>query len=159
MLLSALHAVLKDVDRDDVIDMTHKVKGSVWMADVAGFKISDPLAALESTTTAFYLYIPLFLSVLVPAVLTVILGRVCCGWICPMNLILEINDKLRKLLKKTRYNARDIKFNRKTKYGVLIGGLIVAYFIGIPILSLLYPPAIINREIFFKSTMAPGEMA
>ena len=82
--------------------------------------------------------------------ITIILGRIYCGWLCPMHLILEMNDKLRKLLLKIGYNSRNIEFNRKTKYFVLIIGLISAFFAGRPLLSLFYPPAVISRELFYK---------
>ncbi len=148
--LSFIHALFKDKDRKDVIAMSHKVKGSVWAMDIMGLKITDPLAVLESSTIGLYLYLPLLLSIVVPVLCTLILGRIYCGWICPMNLILEINDKLRNLLTKIKYNTRDIKFGRNTKYVVLIVGLIAAYFAGRPLLSLTYPPAVMSREIFYK---------
>ncbi len=148
--LSFIHALFKDYDRKEVMELSHKVKGSVWAMDIMGFKITDPLALLESTTIALYLYVPLLLSVLLPVILTIILGRIYCGWICPMNLVLEVNDKLRNLLKKIKYNTRDVKFSRNTKYAVLIVGLIAAYFAGMPLLSLIYPPAVMSREIFYK---------
>ncbi|HDY87242.1 MAG TPA: 4Fe-4S binding protein [bacterium] len=124
--------------------------GSVWTMDINGFNISDPLAALESTVITLYLYAPLILSVIIPVIITIILGKVYCGWICPMHLLLEINDWLRKKLEWTGYNTRDIKFSRNTKYWVLAVGIIVAFFAGRPLLALIYPPAIISREIFYK---------
>ncbi|MCP4397439.1 MAG: 4Fe-4S binding protein [bacterium] len=148
--LSFVHVLLKDKDRKDVIALSHTVKGSVWAMDIAGFKITDPLALLESTTIALFLYLPLLLSVVGPVLFTIILGRVYCGWLCPMNLVLEVNDKLRTLLEKIGYNTRDVKFGRNTKYAVLIVGLIAAYFAGMPLLSLIYPPAVMSREIFYK---------
>ena len=93
---------------------------------------------------------PLLLSVIIPVILTIILGKVYCGWICPMHLLLEINAWFRKKLEWTGYNTRDIKFNRNTKYWVLGVGIIIAFFAGRPLLALIYPPAIISREIFYK---------
>ncbi len=148
--LSAVHAVLGDRSRTEAVELSHKVKGSVWTAEIFGFKVSDPLAALESTTTGVMLYWPLILSIAVPVALTALLGRVYCGWICPMNLILEINDRLRRLLARAGYNVRNVRFGAFTKYAVLLVGLVVAFAVGIPILSLMYPPAIISREIFYK---------
>lgn len=148
--LSLIHTGFQGQERNQVIALTHKIKGSVWTIDVMGFKLSDPLAVLESTTTAMYFYLPMLLSLLVPVVFTVVLGRVYCGWLCPMHLLLEINDKLRHWLKKIGYNSRDVRFSRRTKYYVLGIGLLVAYFAGMPVLSLIYPPAVISREIFYK---------
>lgn len=67
-----------------------------------------------------------------------------------MNLLLEMNEKLRKLLEKFGYNTRDIRFSKNTKYYVLLFGLAIAFFAGRPLLTLIYPPAVISREIFYK---------
>ncbi|MFQ5633349.1 MAG: 4Fe-4S binding protein, partial [bacterium] len=149
-LLSLVHNSFTGQERTKVIELTHEVKGSVWTIDILGFKISDPLAVLESTTTALYFYLPMLLSVVVPVVFTALLGRVYCGWLCPMNLLLEINDKVRRLLEKIGYNTRDVKFKRKTKYWLLGLGLLAAYLAGRPLLALIYPPAVISREIFYR---------
>jgi len=148
--LSLIHSAFKGQERAKVIEMTHRVKGSVWTIDIFGYKMSDPLAVLESTTTAMYFYAPMLLSILAPVALTIIFGRVYCGWLCPMNFLLELNEKLRRLLERLKYDTRDVKFHRRTKYYVLAGGLAVAFLAGMPLLSLIYPPAVISREIFYK---------
>ncbi len=149
-IYSSIHSVFEGDNRNEVIELTHKVKGSVWTIDIFGFKMSDPLAFVESTVITVFLYGPMLLSILIPVVLTIFLGKVYCGWICPMNLLLELNDKLRGLLKKTGYNTRNIRFSTKTKYYVLLFGLIAAFAAGRPLLALIYPPAVISREIFYK---------
>ncbi len=148
--LSLIHSFFKGKERSEVINTVHKVKGTVWTIDINGFKISDPLAVIESTVVTLAPYMTLLLSALIPVIVTLLLGRVFCGWLCPMHLILEINNKLRLLLSKFGYNTRDIPFSRNTKYVVLIGGLIIAFFVGMPLLSLIYPPAIVSREIIYK---------
>ncbi|MCH7783769.1 4Fe-4S binding protein [candidate division KSB1 bacterium] len=149
-IYSEIHSFFEGYDRSEAVELTHKVKGSVWSMDIMGFKVSDPLAFIESTTITMYLYLPLLMSIIIPVVLTVILGKVYCGWICPMNLILEFNDKIRSLLNKIGYNSRDIRFSKNTKYFVLVFGLILAIFAGRPLLALIYPPAVISREIFYR---------
>lgn len=148
--LASIHSIFKGKERSKVINTTHAIKGTVWTLDINGFKISDPLAVLESTTVTFSLYVTLIVSALIPIIATVLLGRFFCGWICPMHLILEINDKLRILLSKIGYNVRDVSFNRNAKYIALVVGLVTAFFIGMPLLSLIYPPAIISREILYR---------
>lgn len=148
--LSLIHSAFKGQPRDRVVAASHKIKGSVWTIDILGFKMSDPLAVLESTTTAMYFYAPMLLSVLIPLVFTLVLGRVYCGWLCPMHFLLEINDKARRLLARLGYRTRDVKFKRQTKYYILVIGLLAAFLAGRPLLSLIYPPAVISREIFYK---------
>jgi ferredoxin-type protein NapH len=149
-VLSWLHSLFSGQGRDEVIAWTHHVKGSVWTMDLWGYKISDPLAVIESTTITLYLYLPLILSLVIPVIVTVLFGKVFCGWICPMNLLLEINDKLRTLLQRTGYQTRNILFSSATKYYTLGLGLIAAFIAGRPLLALIYPPAVISRSIFYK---------
>ncbi|MCP4213511.1 MAG: 4Fe-4S binding protein [bacterium] len=148
--LSALHLVFKGRDRDKVIAWSHKVKGSVWTIDIFGFKLSDPLAVFESSVVTMYLYWPFILSMAIPLLVTLILGRVYCGWLCPFHFVLEINAKVRRLLEKTGYPTRDIAFSRRTRYIVLAVGLVAAFFFGMPLLSLIYPPAVMSREFFYR---------
>ncbi|MFQ5648854.1 MAG: 4Fe-4S binding protein [bacterium] len=148
--LSLIHGVFTGEERSRVVEATHKVKGSVWSIDILGVKISDPLAVLESTTIALYFYLPMLLSAVIPVSVTLVLGRVYCGWICPMNLVLEINDKLRRLLERVGYNTRDVRFKPSTKTVVLLLGLGAAFVSGRPLLALIYPPAVISREILYK---------
>ncbi len=148
--LSVIHSFFQGQDRKDVVEASHQIKGSVWTINIFGLRITDPLAAVESTLVALYIYLPMVISILLPVLITIIFGRIYCGWLCPMHLLLELNDKLRGLLLKVGYNSRNIEFNRKTKYFVLIIGLISAFFAGRPLLSLFYPPAVISRELFYK---------
>ncbi len=149
-VMSVIHSLFEGQDRKDVVEISHKIKGSVWTINIFGLRITDPLAALESTFVALYIYLPMVASILLPVLLTIILGRIYCGWLCPMHLLMEMNDKLRGLLLKIGYNSRNIVFSRKTKYFVLIIGLISAFIAGRPLLSLFYPPAVISRELFYK---------
>ncbi len=68
---SAIHSIFEGDNRNEVVELTHKVKGSVWTIDVLDFKLSDPLAVLESTVLTVFLYLPLLLSAVIPVVLTV----------------------------------------------------------------------------------------
>ena len=52
----------------------------------------DPLVGLATLLTTGTLYAGLLWGV-ATIVLTIILGRFFCGWICPMNTLLEIVDR------------------------------------------------------------------
>jgi ferredoxin-type protein NapH len=132
----------------DIIPQSFVPKGSTWSITIFGYTISDPLSVLGSIFASREIYIPLLLTALIPLIFTVLLGRVFCGWLCPMNLILEINDKIRNLFKKTGNKPYNLVFKRLNKYYVLGGGLFLTVVLGFQVFPLIYPPAIVGREVF-----------
>ena len=81
----------------------------------------DPLIALGTLLTTHVIYAGLILA-LATVVLTVVFGRVFCGWICPLGTMSQFVGYLGK---KGRTNARQIDLNRyrgaqSLKYYILI---------------------------------------
>jgi ferredoxin-type protein NapH len=107
--------------------------------------LSDPLAVAEMTATSRTIYLPLWLSALIPVLFTLLLGRVFCSWMCPAGLLFELTDKLRRLLRLAEIKPGEVRFSHQNKYVVLVIGLLVAGTVGLPIFALVYPPAVISR--------------
>lgn len=124
-------------------------KGSPWSFTLFGYNISDPLAALGTVFAGREIYVPFLWTAVLPIILTILLGRVFCSWICPMNFILELNDKLRDLLKKMGQQPHNLVFKHQNKYYVLGGGLVLSLILGTQVFALVYPPAVLSRELFY----------
>jgi ferredoxin-type protein NapH len=77
----------------------------------------------------------------------VLLGRVFCSWICPVGLLLEMTDKVRRLLRVLEIHPRNLHASRRIKYGVLVVGLMLAAALAVPVLGYVYAPAILAREL------------
>ncbi|MGD2108737.1 MAG: 4Fe-4S binding protein [Phycisphaerae bacterium] len=122
-------------------------KGTLWSMRLAGFDLTDPLAAVEMTATAKTVYLPLLLSILVPVVVTALLGRVFCSWICPAGLLFEVTGKLRRLLAFLEVPPAAVRFSLRNKYVFLVAGLLVTGFIGLPLFALVYPPVVVSRIV------------
>jgi ferredoxin-type protein NapH len=135
---------------DDPAEDLDFVKGSVWSAQVGGFKISDPLAVVSQTVAERNLHWPFVLSALVPLLLTVLLGRFFCGWICPGYLLYEIGDLFRQLLNRAGIRPRDIRLPLYTKYAVLGAGVVAGLVLGGAFFPMIYPPAVIGREWYYR---------
>jgi ferredoxin-type protein NapH len=120
-------------------------KGTLWSMLVAHINLSDPLAVAEMTATSRTIYLPLWLSALIPVLFTLLLGRVFCSWMCPAGLLFELTDKLRRLLRLAEIKPGEVRFSHQNKYVVLVIGLLVAGTVGLPIFALVYPPAVISR--------------
>jgi len=122
-------------------------KGTVWSMRIGGWDLTDPLAAAEAIAASGSVHGPLLLSILGPVLVTVVLGKVFCSWICPANLLFEISGKLRKLLRLAELPPAEVEFSRANKYVLLAVGLLVAAIVGLPMFALAYPPAAMSRLI------------
>lgn len=125
------------------------VKGTTWSGNFFGLKLSDPLAVLGQMASGLTLYWPFFVTALIPVVLTAFFGRFYCGWICPATLIYELNSLLRGWLNWAGYRTGNRNFDKRLKYGVLGVGVILSAFTGSALFAIVYPPAIIGREIYY----------
>jgi len=121
------------------------MKGTLWSMKLFDLDLTDPLAAVEMAFASKKLFLPLFLSCLFWIVVTVLLGRVFCSWICPGYLLFEMTGKLRKLLRMAEVRPAEVRFSDKNKYVVLAVGLVIAGIFGLPLFALVYPPAVLSR--------------
>jgi len=126
-----------------------RVQGNPWSAHAFGLSWTDPLATLESMAASRRITVALLAALLLPVVLTRVLGRVFCSWICPAGLLFDVADRIRSRIPTARFGSRDVHFWRGHKYVLLVSGLIVGFFVGMPVLGYFYPPALLGREIGF----------
>ncbi|MDQ6992882.1 MAG: 4Fe-4S binding protein [Mariprofundus sp.] len=125
------------------------IKGNTWSATLFGLQLSDPLAVLGQLAASLQLYWPFLLSALIPVLLTIIFGRFFCGWICPATLIYEMNSSLSVWLRHLGLISGEQRLDRRLKYLVLIVGLALSTAFGSVMVALIYPPAIIGRELYY----------
>ena len=114
------------------------VAGVAWTRPVPGVEPSplvkvwflfDPLILAATWLAAHAVPIALLLSLIVLAV-TVVLGRVFCGWICPFGTIHDLagrffDGRRRKARPREHWSPR-----QRVKYYLLIGFLVMAVFGG-----------------------------
>jgi ferredoxin-type protein NapH len=120
-------------------------KGTLWSMRLGGFDVSDPLAAAELVASSKTLHGPMLLSVVLPVLVTLLLGRVFCSWMCPGYLLFEIGGKLRGLLRLAELPPPVVRFSHGNKYVFLGVGLLVAAVTSRPLFALIYPPAAVSR--------------
>lgn len=139
--------------------LVERTQGTIWSARLFGVSLSDPLAGAEAVVSSRSFYKPMLWSLLIPVAITFLLGRVFCGWICPMNTLLEVVDKCRRLLRIAEIPEHDVKFSLKNKYLILAIVLGLVGMTGVPFVALFYPPAVMSREVHlfvFGSTVGIG---
>jgi len=133
--------------RKAIIERAHSFTGSPWSAQVFGVPMTDPLAVSESALASRNVRWVLFSSLLIPLGLSLVLGRVFCGWICPMGFFFDMADKIRTVLDRVlEIRSFNVRISPYGKYFVLGIGLIFTLAFGLPILHYIYPPALFGAE-------------
>lgn len=124
--------------------------GSLSSSSIAGISLLDPFAALQvvaaSKTFAFD-----WLLFTLPVIVFygIIRGRAFCGWVCPVNLLLEGVDILRKKLNIT---VKESPIPRHIKLWVALGVLVFSAIASVPLFEALSPISAVNKGILFGST-------
>ena len=123
--------------------------GSLSSSQVFGLTLLDPFAFLQVTFASKSLDVQWLLFVLPVLVVYGVIGaRVFCGWICPVNLLLEGVDFLRK---KLGIKVRERALPRRTKIGMLLGTLLLSAVLCVPVFELVSPIGAINKGMLFGS--------
>ncbi|MBI5485868.1 MAG: 4Fe-4S binding protein [Deltaproteobacteria bacterium] len=118
----------------------------------------DPFLALSTLLGTGILYKGLVLALLTAAV-TLVLGRVFCGWLCPLGTLQHAVAWLRRKLPAGRRRARNTWHPaQRTKYGVLLAALGAA-LAGSSLVALLDPIAIAFRGLALSVMPAVGHAA
>lgn len=129
---------------------TFALSGDTWSFAIGDFRLTHPVAFLESWVSAKVIYLPLLVSALIPLGLTLVLGRVFCSWLCPVGFILELNTKCNKLFEKLglHYEIRIPDF----RHLILALSLVFGFFLAFPVISVFDPPHILGRELMYFFT-------
>ena len=132
--------------RKTILKRAQQYYGSVWSLHVPGLSMTDLLAGLESIVTSRTLIWVLLVSLVIPLIVTILFGKVYCSWVCPMGLLFEAGEKLRRFVQFLEIRPLNVKFSPLNKYILLVIGLLLGFFLGLPLLHYIYPPALLGRE-------------
>lgn len=141
-----VHRAVSDLDEPE--RLTQAVRGSVWTFKAGNWIVSDPLAVVDFMAASRSLWDRFLLTALVPLLLSLLLGRVFCGWICPADLLFEVGNKIRNWAG----IERDVSFSRFTKYTILVAGLVGGVILGAQVFAEIYPPRIVSGELYLWIT-------
>lgn len=123
--------------------------GSLSSSSVGGVVLLDPFAALQAaaaskTPSADWLLYALPVLIFYG----LIRGRAFCGWVCPVNLLLEVEDAVRR---KLRIEVREAPVPRHAKLGVAGAVLALSALTSVPVFEAFSPISALNKGILFGS--------
>ena len=130
--------------------------GSLSSSDIFGITLIDPYAMLQVALAARSFELAWLWAVLPIFLFYVVLGaRVFCGWVCPVNLVLEFTEWLRKKLKIQGANRQ---LPRKSKVAVMVIFLLLAFAVAQPLFETISPIAALGKTLLFGSLAGLGTL-
>lgn len=127
------------------------LSGTFSGSSVFGFQLLDPFAMLQVLCASKSFNLTWLIAVLpVLLVYGIIRGRVYCGWVCPVNLFLEVIDWLRAKLKIKVYER---VLPRKAKVGVAAAVLVLSALVSVPVYEVINPQSVLNKGLVLGSTV------
>ena len=113
------------------------------------FYFADPYAVLQTLFSGFLVSLDIAIGALIViGFYALIGGRAFCSWVCPMNLVTDLAAWLRARLGLSNKNQQFL-INRKTRYFILVMGLVLSFFIGTAAFEIINPISMLYRGIVF----------
>lgn len=126
--------------------------GALWFV--------SPLEGLESLLITKSFYMPALIGMSIPVIVAFLLGRVFCSWLCPVNFLLELVDRIRRVISRRRFLQNRLVVAKKILWFTLIIELLMSMVLGAPLFVFLSPPGLVGREImmlvFFRTLAIEG---
>ncbi|TCK03377.1 4Fe-4S binding protein [Phorcysia thermohydrogeniphila] len=126
------------------------VQGWFQSIGIGNLWVVSPLEGLESILTAKFFYMPSLVGMVVPVVVALLMGRVFCSWMCPIEFLSVVTDKFLGIFsKKLKYRKDLISLPHKILWFALTTELLLTMVIGYPMFVWWSPPGLVGREIMF----------
>lgn len=111
--------------------------------------LSDPFAVLQMLFAGAIISFDIALGAFIIAIFYFIIGgRAFCSWVCPVNIITDFANYLRRVLKFDEVQKRQ-PATRNLRYWLILISFIISYFMGVAAFELISPVSMIHRGLIF----------
>jgi len=126
------------------------VSGTISNSLILGtVPLSDPFALLQMFSAGAVLSLNILLGAgLIVLLYGVIGGRAFCSWVCPVNMVTDSANWLRRKLYMEKIE-RKIWVSRNLRYYMIVLALIVSFITGTTAFETISPITILNRGVIF----------
>jgi len=112
--------------------------------------MSDPYAVLQMVVAGAVIASDLLIGVGVVALFYFLVGgRAFCSWVCPINMVTDSANYLRRVFDIDRAQLERSPISRNTRYWILGLSLVVSAFMGIAAFEFVSPISMLHRGIVF----------
>jgi len=129
------------------------VQGWFQSLGVGNLWVVSPLEGIESILTAKFFYMPSLVGMVIPVTLAFLMGRVFCSWMCPIEFLSLLTDKILGLIpkwgSKLKYRKDLIRLSKRALWFTLVAELMVTMMVGYPMFVWWSPPGLVGRETMF----------
>jgi len=129
---------------------------TILMGNLSSSKIlniipmSDPYAALQMFAAGAILSVDLLIGVGVVVIFYFLIGgRAFCSWVCPINIITDTANFLRRKLYINKIQGVKQPASRNMRYWILILSLIISFMMGVTAFEFISPISMVHRGIVF----------
>lgn len=108
--------------------------------------LSDPFVFIQTLFAGHFPETTVIVGALIVSAFYMLVGgRVYCSWVCPINIVTDTADWLRRKLK----IKSSLSFSRMGRYTLLASILIVSLITGAIVWELINPVTMLQRELVF----------
>ena len=112
--------------------------------------VSDPYAVLQMLAAGAVISLDLFIGALTVTLFYFLIGgRAFCSWVCPINMITDSANFLRRKFEFNRMQGAKFPISRNIRYWVIALSLVVSYIMGMAAFEFLSPISMIHRGLVF----------
>jgi len=127
------------------------LEGNLSTSKIFGIiPMSDPYAVMQMVAAGAVVATDLLLGVAVVTLFYFLIGgRAFCSWVCPINMVTDSANYLRRVFDIDRAQLQKQPISRNARYWILVIGLIVSVFMGIAAFEFISPISMLHRGIVF----------
>jgi ferredoxin-type protein NapH len=112
--------------------------------------MSDPYAVLQMVVAGAVVATDLLIGIGVVVLFYFLIGgRAFCSWVCPINMLTDSANYLRRVFDIDRAQLAKQPINRNARYWILAISLVVSAFMGIAAFEFISPISMLHRGIVF----------
>ncbi|NPA29969.1 MAG: quinol dehydrogenase ferredoxin subunit NapH [Epsilonproteobacteria bacterium] len=133
------------------------LQGTLSSSELFGaIPLADPFAVLQMLSAGAVMGVNVFIgAAIIILFYGVVGGRAFCSWVCPVNMITDLANWLRRKLLLDKVE-RKVWVSRNARYWVLGLSLVVSAVTGLAAFELVSPITIFNRGVIFGMGMTGG---
>jgi ferredoxin-type protein NapH len=127
------------------------LQGNLSTSEIFGvIPMSDPYAVMQMAAAGAIISTDLLLGVAVVTLFYFFIGgRAFCSWVCPINMVTDSANYLRRVLDIDRAQLQKQPISRQARYWVLAISLIVSAVMGLAAFEFISPISMLHRGIVF----------